>query len=336
MLRTRTILSWLIFITAIVVMVIPLPGKDDSHLMSISEANDETLVILTTDNPETLIPIADRFAEEYDADVRVEFVDAEINANILQKNHADLVLVRDINELIPVMDQQALDTLPSDLMWNIDPQFRDPASRWVGYTGRLQVLVYDPIRVDGSQLPTRVADLLSSEWIESIGCSSESIINPLGTGYRDLLTATAMQGTHFETDEAVIQAVMDGELAIGLVNHDNIQQIIESEEATQLGVQILTDLHGNIMTMSAMALVDSANSKPLAELFLIHVYGMRTQNLIAESTGQYTFLAFGIGTPQNLPALTDLTLADFGTIFDSDYISSDNQDLAANTVASTH
>lgn len=333
MLRTRTLLSWIIFIGAVVAMIVPLPGDDDSHLMSISEANDETLVILTTANPELLMPIVDRFAEEYAADVRVEVADSEINTDILHESSADLVLVRDINELVPAIDERALDSLPPDIMWNIDPHFRDPANRWIGYTGRLQVLVYNPVLVDVSQLPTSVADLVASEWVETIGCSSESVLNPLVVGYRDLLTASTQHGTHFETDAAVIQAVENGNLAMGLVNHDSLS----SSSTSQLGLHILADAdEGNTMTISAIALADSANSKPLAELFLIHLYGMRTQNFIAETTSQYTFLAFNSAAPQDLPALTDLTLADFGTLFDSNHISSDNRDATTNTVASTH
>lgn len=336
MLRTRTLFSWVIFIGAIIAMVVPLPGDDESHLMSISEANDETLVILTTDNPELLTPIVDYFADEYNADVRVEVIDSEIDADVLRRTQADLVLVRDINELVPAIDANALDTLPPDIMWNIDPHFRDLSNRWVGYTGRLQVLVYNPTLVDVSQLPNNVSDLVSSNWVDQIGCSSESVMNPLGTGYRDLLTAVTQRGAHFETDAEVIQAVEDGELAIGIVNHDSIDQIAMQDSTIQLGIHVLADNHGSTMTVSAIALADSANSKPLAELFLIHLYGMRTQNLIAETTGHYTFLTFSIATPQDLPALTDLTLADFGTLFDSDHISSENRDSIANTVASTN
>ena len=336
MLRTRTLFSWLIFIGAVIAMSVPLPSDDDSHLMSISEANDETLVILTTDNPALLTPIVDRFAEEYAAEVRVVGIDSEINVDVIQQTHADLILVRDINELVSAIDANALDTLPPDIMWNIDSHFRDPANRWIGYTGRLQVLVYNPTLVDITQLPSTVADLVATDWVEHIGCSSESIMNPTTSGYRDLLTATTQYGTHFDTDVAVIQAVADGELAMGLVNHDSVVQAMTSGLMDQLGLHVLVDNHGNTMTVSAIALADSANSKPLAELFLIHLYGMRTQNFIAETTGQYTFLAFSSASPQDLPALMDLSLSDFGTLFDSDHISSENRDSVANTVASTN
>jgi iron(III) transport system substrate-binding protein len=336
MLRTRTLFSWVIFIGAIFVMVVPLPGDDDSHLMSISEANDETLVILTTDDPALLTPIVDHFADEYDADVRVEVVDSTIDADVLRQTQADLVLVRDINELVPVIDADALDTLPPDILWNIDPHFRDVSNRWIGYTGRLQVLVYNPDLVDVSQLPTTVTGLVSSNWVEHIGCSSESVMNPLGAGYRDLLMAVTQRGGHFETDAEVIQAIEDGELAIGIVNHDSVDLAAMDNSTMQLGIHVLADDRGSAMTVSAIALADSANSKPLAELFLIHLYGMRTQNLIAETTGQYTFLAFSIATPQDLPILTDLSFADFGTLFDSNHISSENRDSTANTVASTN
>jgi spermidine/putrescine-binding protein len=222
--RTRTILSWSIFILAVGIMVMPLPGKDTSHLLSEAEASDTTLVILTTTDTDYIQPIVDQFVTETETVVRVESVD-EISPEIMKANSADLVIVARIQEFVPVMQAKALDTLPLDIMWNVDENFRDPAERWVGLTGCIE----------------------------------------------------------------------DGDFV-----------------------------------MSGMALAQSSNSKPLAERFILYLYSRSNQQALVDYTGHYSFLAFGIETPSDMPQLVDLELPPFGAIYDSNHqLSEPSNELAA-------
>lgn len=209
--RTRTILSWSIFILAIGIMTIPLPGKDRSHLLSEAEASDATLVILTTTDVDYIQPIVDQFVAETDVDVRVKQV-ASISSENMHSQAADLVIVAHIEEFIPTIQSQALDTLPLDVMWNVDENFRDPAERWVGLTGGLE----------------------------------------------------------------------DGEFV-----------------------------------MSGLALVQTSNSKPLAERFILYLYSRSNQQQLVDYTSHYSFLAFGVQTPSDMPELVNLELPPFGAIYDS-------------------
>lgn len=137
--HVRTYASWIILGLALIVMVMPLPGKDDSHLLSEAEASDATLVILTTDSEEVLQPLVAAFVDDTDAKVRIKRIDpALLSQEQLDSQKADLVLVRNISEMVPLMQEKALDTLPLDIMWNINEAFRDPAERWVGFTGRME------------------------------------------------------------------------------------------------------------------------------------------------------------------------------------------------------
>lgn len=138
--RTRTLLSWTILILALVIMVIPLPGDDDSHLLSDAEASDVTLVILTTEDASFIEPLVEQFIAETDARVEIETIAADtLCGKAVDAQRADIVLVHDIGELVPLMQEDALDTLPLDIMWNVDESFRDPAERWVGFSGRMDV-----------------------------------------------------------------------------------------------------------------------------------------------------------------------------------------------------
>ncbi|MCI0714178.1 MAG: hypothetical protein L0154_28745 [Chloroflexi bacterium] len=137
--HARAYASWIILGLALIVMVMPLPGKDDRHLLSEAEASDATLVILTTDSEEFLQPLVAAFVDDTDARVRIERVDPTLlSQKALASHKADLVLVRNIGEMVPLMQEEALDTLPLDIVWNVNEAFRDPAERWVGFTGRME------------------------------------------------------------------------------------------------------------------------------------------------------------------------------------------------------
>ena len=223
--RTRTLLSWSIFLLAIGIMVMPLPGKDTTHLLSEAEANDSTLVILTTTEADYIQPIVDQFVAETEAVVRIETV-TEISPEMMKAYSADLVMAAHIEEFVPIIQAEALDTLPLDIMWNVDANFRDPAERWVGLTG----------------------------------CLEE-----------------------------------DGEFM-----------------------------------MSGIALAQTSNSKPLAERFVLYLYSRSNQQTLVQMTGHYSFLAFGVDTPSDMPQLVDLELPPFGAIYDSNSLTAEpSTELAA-------
>lgn len=267
--KTRTLISWLIFIVALVVMVMPLPGQDQLHLMAKFEANDTTLVILTTDDRAAIQPLVDVFQDKYNADVRVITTD-HLSQAAIQQHHADLVLARYVAELIPLADH--LDTLAPDLLWNVDTQFSDMAGRWIGYAGRLQVIVYNPEYTT----PDNLADIPVSRQSGS--------------------------------DAQHIAAVRLGDEALGWVDHTAVEAPLAMliPANPQLGI-------------SAFALASSANSKPLAQLFLNSLYLPTAQRLLVAVTGQYSFSAFGVGTPANLPSLEELSLTDFARQYSTDY-----------------
>lgn len=267
--KTRTIISWLIFIIALVVMVMPLPGQDDSHLMAESEANDTTLVILTTDHADTIQPLVASFQAQYEADVRVVETD-DLTLEAIQQTHADLVLAHDVAELIPLVD--TLDTLAPDLLWNIDPRFGDAAGRWIGFAGRLQVMAYAPEQTSA----------------ESLGDT------PISHRYA--------------SDEQTLAAILHGDIVAGWVEHT----------AIEAPLAMLVPANPRL-SISAFALAQSANSKPLAQLFLNTLYLPTAQRTLVETTGQYSFSAFSVGTPANLPTLAELSLPDFGQQYDTNH-----------------
>jgi hypothetical protein len=209
----------LIFFVALVIIFVPLPHPDTAHLMTEAEANDKTLVIVTTESQVYLTPLVEQFISETSASVRVDVVE-ELSEDSVRDCQGDLVLAHRIEELLPLINAQALDTLPLDIMWNIDQNFRDPAERWVGFTGRYE---------------------------------------------------------------------------------------------------------NNAFTISALALVQQANSKPLAERFVLYLYSRTHQQTLVEHTGHYSLLAFGINSPDGLPALTEVSSPAFGSIYNSDSVLPENE-----------
>ena len=238
MFRPRAILSCAIFAAAIVAIIFPLPGQDTAHLLTTAEANDNTLVIVTTGDAALLTPLVAEFEAvigqtmpDSGIKVRIEPVTADgLDSDALKAMHADLLLVANVADLVGVMQAQSLDTLPVDALWNVLPDYVDPAGRWMGFYGNL----------DGDQL-----------------------------------------------------------------------------------------------SISALAMAQSSNSKPLAELFVMTVYGMRLQRMMVENSAVYSLLNFGVEAPTGQPDLKSLTSPRYAQIYDSDnfYPQTEN---SSGTIASTH
>lgn len=237
MFRPRAVLSCGIFAAALTAIIVPLPGKNTAHLLTTAEANDNTLVIVTTGDAALLRPLVTEFEAVVeqtmpDSGVTVHIepiAEAELNSDALRDMHADLVLAENVADLVGAMESQSLDTLPADALWNVLPDYVDPAGRWMGFYGNL----------DGDQL-----------------------------------------------------------------------------------------------NISALAMAQSSNSKPLAELFVVTVYGMRLQRLMVENAEVYSLLAFGVEAPSGQPVLESLTSLRYAQIYDSNnfYRPSEN---SSGTIAST-
>ena len=113
-----------------------------------------------------------------------------------------------------------------------DDAFISPEGVWVGLSGRARVLVYSPESLDelGLELPDSILDLTDEQWRGMVGWAptNASFVANV-TAMRVLLgdsdTEDWLAGMiandvqAYAKNTPIVQAVISGEIAAGLVNH---------------------------------------------------------------------------------------------------------------------
>ena len=139
---------------------------------------------------------------------------------------ADVFFSQDAGALGAVEDMFA--ELPAQTLSAVDSQYSATSGKWVGVTGRVRVVVYNPSLAPTP--PNTIDGLLDPQWSGKIGfaptnASWQSFVTALrvlrGEGAAEKwLTAFAKnKPVPFEKNGAVRDAVNSGEVALGLVNH---------------------------------------------------------------------------------------------------------------------
>ena len=181
---------------------------------------------------ETLIqPLIDQYVAETGVEVQVRYAgSAELAAQILEEGDnspADVFMAQDAGALGAVSKAGYLRVLDADLLNLIDPAYRAADGTWMGVSGRVRVLIYNPENV--TELPSSVLDLAGPEWKGRVG------IAPTNASFQAFVTALRLiegddvalawleamkeNGVLYEKNSAIVEAVESGQVDAGLTNH---------------------------------------------------------------------------------------------------------------------
>ncbi len=284
----------------------------------------EQVTLYTGRDEELIAPIIDAFTEETGIEVDVRYGNsAEMAAQILEEGDgtpAQVFYSQEVGAIGALSKAGALDDLPAETVELADERFR-PAegNQWVGVTARSRVIVYNPDRLEeiGAEVPEGVLDLTDESY------KGEVAIVPGNAGFQAFVTGFRVQDgddaargwledmeanevdTTYEGNGDVLDAVNNGDVAVGLINHyywashedrDNLeaQLVFPSGEdpgglvnATAVGITA-----GNGDDEAALALVD----------FLLSETGQQT---FVDETWEYPVVD-GIDDPEGIPALAEL------------------------------
>jgi iron(III) transport system substrate-binding protein len=181
---------------------------------------------------ETLIqPLIDQYVAETGVEVQVRYAgSAELAAQILEEGDnspADVFMAQDAGALGAVSKAGYLRELDADLLNLIEPEYRAADGTWMGVSGRVRILIYNPEKV--TELPRSVLDLAGPEWKGRVG------IAPTNASFQAFVTALRLiegddvalewleamkeNGVLFEKNSAIVEAVESGQVDAGLTNH---------------------------------------------------------------------------------------------------------------------
>ena len=181
---------------------------------------------------ETLIqPLIDQYVAQTGVEVQVRYAgSAELAAQILEEGDnspADVFMAQDAGALGAVSKAGYLRELDADLLNLIAPEYRAADGTWMGVSGRVRILIYNPEKV--TELPSSVLDLAGPEWKGRVGIApTNASFQAFVTALRliegddvalDWLEAMKENGVLYEKNSAIVEAVESGQVDAGLTNH---------------------------------------------------------------------------------------------------------------------
>lgn len=300
-------------------LVLSACGGSDSGSGS-DEESDEALVVYVGRDEELVSPLIDQFMEETGIEVEARYADTpELAATLLEEGDAspaDVFLSQDAGALGALSAEGMLDELDPEIAGAVKDGYTSTDDTWVGVTGRARVFAYDSENLEEDEVPDAVADFTDEEWSGRVGfppgnASFQSFV----TGYRvaegDDAARSWLEGMaendyqSYERNGAVLEAINEGQLDVGLINHYYWFQTAAEVGAENMRAQLKFAEPGDpgalVNVTGAGILSDDADAATFVE-YLVSEAG---QAYFVENTFEYP-LVDGIDAPEGLPAIEDL------------------------------
>ncbi|MGC9541554.1 iron ABC transporter substrate-binding protein [Streptomyces sp. UG1] len=299
-------------------------GSDDKG--GGSGAGDDTALVIYSGRNEKLVkPILDKLEKAVGSEVDVRYGEsAELAAQILEegdRTKAGLFFSQDAGALGALSKEGMLEKLPQATLDKVDSAYRGAEGDWVGLSGRVRVIAYNPDKVD--KAPDSVHDVVKPEWKGKVGFApTNASFQAFVTGMRVLegddatrtwLKGLKANGKTYSNNLATLDAVESGEVSLGLVNHYYWYERVAEKGEDKVGAK----LHflpggdpGALINVAGAAVLKDGGQSATAKKAVDYLLSKEAQTYFAEETKEYP-LAAGVTSPvRDLPALDSLQAPD--------------------------
>ncbi len=306
-------------------------SSDDTGTTTASTGDDSTpaagggsFVLYTGRDEELIAPIVDAFTADTGIEVEVRYGNsAEMAAQLLEEGDgtpAHVFLSQEVGAVGALAKADLLGDLPAETVERADERFR-PAegTQWVGVTARARVIAYNPdlLEAAGVDVPTGVTDLTDPAYDGLVAMvPSNAGFQAFVTGYRvsqgedaarQWLEAMIANGadTSFESNGDVLEAVNNGDVAIGLINHYYWARHENRDSLTAQLVFPAGDDPGGLVNATAVAVTPAGAENEAALAFVDYLLSDEGQQSFVTETWEYPVVD-GVADPEGIPALDEL------------------------------
>ncbi|MGA1609714.1 MAG: extracellular solute-binding protein, partial [Candidatus Nanopelagicaceae bacterium] len=178
------------------------------------------------------------------------------------------------------------------------------------------VFAYSPERV--STLPSSYEDMTDPEYkgrfgIAPTNSSFQAFVTALRLAIGEVATEEwlraliANEPRYYEKNSMIVEAIENGEIDLGLVNHYYIYEVAKAlgrEISVKDGFFADGDL-GNMINVSGAALLATSTKRSEALSLIEYLLRPSTQERFVSETKEYALLD-GLAGPQGLPALSEI------------------------------
>jgi iron(III) transport system substrate-binding protein len=294
-------------------------GSSDSSSDSTSPTEDTTVTVYSGRSEELVKDLFAAFTTETGIAVDARYGDSgEMAALLLTEGSAspaDVFFSQDAGALGAV--EANLAELPSETLTAVDAKYAATSGKWVGITGRVRVVVYNPTLAPTP--PNTIDGLLDAKWSGKIGfaptnASWQSFVTALRVlrgedGAEKWLAAFAKnKPVAYEKNGAVRDAVNSGEVALGLVNHYYLLEKIAAEGADAVVAKnqfMAAGDVGGLVNVAGVGILANAKHKTAAQKFVDFLQGETAAEYFRTKTWEY-ILKTGSAQAEDLPNFADL------------------------------
>ncbi len=289
---------------------------------------DDVLTVYSGRNESLIGPILAQFTEDSGIAIEVLYGGTSAVANQIltegENSPADVFIAQDGGALGALAAADMLHKLPSATLERvIDRAFVSPDGFWAGLSGRARVLVYNPESLEalGLELPESILDLTDERWRGQVGWAptNASFVANV-TAMRVLLgeeeTAEWLAGMIANSVQAypkntpIVQAVIDGEVAVGLVNHYYLFRFLAEDPNISATLHFFPggDL-GSLINVAGTAILNTTDQPFVALELVNYLLSDTAQEYFAQTTYEYPLVAT-VEPSVALPALADIEAPD--------------------------
>jgi iron(III) transport system substrate-binding protein len=265
--------------------------------------------------------LVQQFEAATGVNVEVRYGDtAELAALIAEegaRSPADVFWAQDAGALGALQTKKLFTTLSTRIFGPVPEAFRSKEGNWVGVSGRVRVVAYNPDLVAKADLPVSVSDLTAAKWKGKVGWApTNGSFQAFVTAFRLLrgtdearawLEAMKANGAKaFPNNDAIAEAIGEGEIPLGLVNHYYPFEIRAEHPEAKIENHFLSagDV-GGLVNVSGAGVLASSRRRTKAEQFVVYLLTADAQRYFVTKTWEYPLVG-DIDADPRLPKLSSL------------------------------
>lgn len=282
----------------------------------------ESLTVYSGRSQELVGPLLEQFEQQSGTSVEVRYGDtAELASLLLEEGAntpADVYIAQDAGALGAVAEEGMFTELPQEVLGLVPEPFRSPEGEWVGLSGRARVVVYDTRELSEEDLPDSIEGFTDPAWNGRIGWApTNGSFQAFVTAYRQLRGDDAArewlegiqanQPTTYEGNTPIVQAVADGEIDVGFVNHYYLlrQYAEQGQDFPVANYYLSGDDPGALVNVAGAGVLAASQRQEVALELIEFLLSEESQSYFASETFEYPLIE-GVEPPAGAPALSEL------------------------------
>ncbi|EKS6730534.1 iron ABC transporter substrate-binding protein [Enterobacter mori] len=275
---------------------------------SVAADNNPGIVVYNAQHENLVQSWVDGFTKETGINVTLRNGgDSELGNQLVQEGSAspaDVFLTENSPSMVLVDNAKLFAPLDADTLKQVPAEFRPAHGRWIGIAARSTVFVYNPQKLNETQLPASLMDLAKPEWkgrwaASPSGADFQAIVSAMlalkgEKATLDWLKAMKTNFVAYKGNSTVMKAVNAGQIDGGVIYHYyrfvDQSKTGENSKNTQLYYFKHQD-PGAFVSLSGGGVLASSKHKAQAQAFIKYITGkegqesLRTNNAFEYAVG---------------------------------------------------